>query len=118
MKASTSQALKSPTSTDMINAGSINEIKPGKMKRIDAPGGKRILVCNVDGEFYAVDDMCTHEDASLYLGCLKGEEVQCSLHGGMFNVKTGAATVEPAELPLKTHVVTLRDDHIYIDISS
>lgn len=99
----------------MINAGSINEIKPGKMKRIDCPDGKRILVCNVDGEFHAVDDMCTHEDASLYLGCLKGEEVQCSLHGGMFNVKTGSATVEPAELPLQTYVVTLQDDMIQVD---
>ena len=99
----------------MINAGSINEIKPGKMKRVDTPNGKRILVCNVAGEFYAVDDMCTHEDASLYLGCLKGEEVQCSLHGGMFNVITGAATVEPAELPLKTYGVTLQDDQIQID---
>ena len=99
----------------MINAGSINEIKPGKMKRVDTPDGKRLLVCNVNDEFYAVDDMCTHEDASLYLGCLKGDEVQCSLHGGMFNVKTGAATVEPAELPLKTYVVTLRDNQIQID---
>ena len=101
--------------TGSINAGHINEIKPGKMKRVDTPDGKRILVCNVDGEFYAVDDMCTHEDASLYLGCLKGAEVQCSLHGGRFNVKTGEATVEPAELSLKTYVVTLQDDLIQVD---
>ena len=99
----------------MIEAGSINEIKPGKMKRVDTPDGKRILICNVDGEFFAVDDMCTHEDASLYLGCLKGNQVQCSLHGGMFNVKTGEATVEPAELPLKTYVVTLKNDSIQVD---
>ncbi|MGB0849491.1 MAG: non-heme iron oxygenase ferredoxin subunit [Thiolinea sp.] len=99
----------------MIDAGSINEIKPGKMKRVDTPDGKRILVCNVDGDFYAVDDMCTHEDASLYLGCLKGDQVQCSLHGGMFNIKTGVATVEPAELPLQTYVVKLENDLIQVD---
>ena len=99
----------------MIDAGSINEIKPGKMKRINASDGKRILVCNVAGEFFAVDDMCTHEDASLYLGCLKGDEVQGSLHGGRFNVKTGAATVEPAELPLQTYVVKIDDNLIYVD---
>lgn len=98
----------------MIDAGSINEIKPGKMKRIDAGDGKRILVCNVDGEFFAVDDMCTHEDASLYLGCLKGDQVQCSLHGGMFNVRTGEATVDPAEIALQTYPVQIDNDTLLI----
>ncbi|MEZ5479457.1 MAG: non-heme iron oxygenase ferredoxin subunit [Thiolinea sp.] len=98
----------------MIDAGSINEIKPGQMKRIDAGNGKRILVCNVNGAFHAVDDLCTHEDASLYLGCLKGEEVQCSLHGGRFNVITGAATAEPAELPLTTYPIRIVDERIQV----
>ena len=98
----------------MIDAGSINEIQPGKMKRVDGNNGKRILVCNVDGEFYAVDDMCTHEDASLYLGCLKGEQVQCSLHGGRFNVKTGEAVVEPAEIALQTYALQIREGRILV----
>lgn len=100
----------------MIDAGITSEIKPGKMKRVDTPNGKRVLVCNVDGEFYAVDDMCTHEDASLYLGCLKGDQVQCSLHGGMFNVKTGEATVEPAEIALNTYPVSVTEDRILVDV--
>jgi 3-phenylpropionate/trans-cinnamate dioxygenase ferredoxin subunit len=99
----------------MIDAGSTSEIKPGKMKRVDTPDSKRVLVCNVDGEFYAVDDMCTHEDASLYLGCLKGDQVQCSLHGGMFNVKTGAATVDPAEIALNTYAVSISGGRILVD---
>ncbi|MEZ5534925.1 MAG: non-heme iron oxygenase ferredoxin subunit [Thiolinea sp.] len=99
----------------MIDAGTTDEIKPGKMKRVDAPDGKRVLVCNVAGEFYAVDDMCTHEDASLYLGCLKGDQVQCSLHGGMFNVRTGEATVDPAEIALNTYPVSIADQRILID---
>ncbi len=104
----------------MIDAGSINEIQPGKMKRVEAVNtgnGKRILVCNVDGKFYAVDDRCTHEDASLYLGCLKGERVQCSLHGGMFNVKTGEAVVEPAEFPLHTYPVHIENGRILLDLT-
>lgn len=99
----------------MIDAGTPGDIKPGKMKRVDAPDGKRVLVCNVEGEFYAVDDMCTHEDASLYLGCLKGDQVQCSLHGGMFNVKTGAATVDPAEIALNTYPVSITGQRILVD---
>ena len=97
-----------------LDAGSINEIKPGKTKRVDAANGKRILVCNVDGEFYAVDDRCTHEDSSLYLGCLKGERIHCSLHGGEFSVKTGAALAEPAEIALQTYPVRIEDGRILI----
>jgi len=99
----------------MIDAGSINEIQPGKMKRVEIGNGKRILVCNVGGEFYAVDDQCTHEDASLYLGCLKGELVQCSLHGGKFNVKTGAPAAEPAETPLRTYPLHLVEGRIQVE---
>ena len=96
----------------MIEVGSINEIKRGKMKRITTPDGNRILICNVEGKLFAVDDRCTHEDASLYLGCLKGDQVQCPLHGGMFNVKTGQATVEPAEFTLKTYDVVKLDNNL------
>lgn len=98
----------------MIDAGSIDDIKPGNMKRVDAPNGKRILVCHVDDGFYAVDDMCTHEDASLYLGCLKGERIHCSLHGGEFSVKTGEAVEEPAEIPLQTYPVSIENGRIMI----
>ncbi|MEZ5451808.1 MAG: non-heme iron oxygenase ferredoxin subunit [Thiothrix sp.] len=99
-----------------LDAGSINEIKPGKMKRVDAGNGKRILICHLEDGFYAVDDMCTHEDASLYLGCLHGDRVHCSLHGGEFNVKTGEAVVEPAEIPLQTYPVSIEDGRILVKV--
>jgi 3-phenylpropionate/trans-cinnamate dioxygenase ferredoxin subunit len=99
-----------------LDAGSINEIKPGKTKRVEAGNGKRILVCNVGGEFYAVDDRCTHEDSSLYLGCLKGDRIHCSLHGGEFSVKTGEALAEPAEIALQTYVVSLVDERITVTL--
>lgn len=99
-----------------FDAGSINEIKPGKTKRLDIANGKRILVCNVDGEFYAVDDRCTHEDSSLYLGCLKGERIHCSLHGGEFSVKTGEALAEPAEISLQTYPVQVSAGRILITL--
>lgn len=99
-----------------IDAGSINEIKSGKTKRIELGNGKRLLVCNVAGEFYALDDRCSHGDSSLYLGCLKGERVHCSLHGGEFNVKTGAACAEPAEIPLQTYPVTIENGKIIITL--
>lgn len=75
-----------------------------------------LLVCNIEGILYAIDDMCTHEDASLYLGCLKNDEVQCSLHGGRFNVITGQPTEEPAEIPLNTYPVSIQGDDYFIEL--
>ncbi len=98
-----------------VEVGTVDSIKPGKMKRITA-AGKSLLVCNVAGEFYTIDDMCTHEDASLYLGCLKGNEVECSLHGGRFNVITGAATSEPAEVALATYRTYLHENIVFVEL--
>jgi 3-phenylpropionate/trans-cinnamate dioxygenase ferredoxin subunit len=99
-----------------IEAAKLDEIKPGKMKRVAVEGKRHVLLCNVDDEYYAVDDLCTHEDMSLYLGCMKGDLVQCSLHGGKFNVKTGEPAEEPAEVPLNTYEVVIEDDTVFIKV--
>lgn len=102
----------------MIEAATLDEVKPGTMKRVSTgkDNPQHILLCNVDGEYYAIDDLCTHEDFSLSYGCLKGEQVQCSLHGARFNVKTGLPEVEPAEIPLKTYTVIIKNNQILIEI--
>jgi nitrite reductase/ring-hydroxylating ferredoxin subunit len=99
-----------------IEAAKLDEIKPGKMKRVAVSENRHILLCNVEGEYYAVDDLCTHEDMSLYLGCMKGDLIQCSLHGGKFNVKTGEPAEEPAEVPLKTYTVSIEEHCIYVHV--
>jgi nitrite reductase/ring-hydroxylating ferredoxin subunit len=53
--------------------------------------GIDIALCNVAGEYFAVDDVCTHAFASLADGLLDGVELECPLHGGRFDVRTGAA---------------------------
>jgi len=98
-----------------IEAGNIQEIKQGNMKRI-ATDNQAILVCNVGGEFYAIDDLCTHEDFSLSYGCLKGDHIQCSLHGAHFNVKTGKPMLEPAEIALKTYPVVIEAERIFVEV--
>lgn len=88
------------------------------MKRvaIDDTNRQHVLLCHVDDQYYAIDDLCTHEDFSLYLGCLKGDQVECSLHGARFNVKTGCAEEEPGEIPLKTYPVSIKGNTIFIDV--
>ncbi len=98
-----------------VLAGRTGEIAPGRMRRLDI-GGRRILLANVEGHYYAVDDTCTHEDASLSTGSLKGELVKCPLHGSRFNVRTGAVLDEPAEAALRTYPVCLEGDRILIGL--
>lgn len=104
----------------MSNSGlyplcTVQDVPQGKMKRFTI-NNSNVLLCHVGDNFYCVDDMCTHEDASLYLGCLKGEEVQCSLHGGRFNVITGKPTVEPAEIPLKTYKTIIENNQLFVEL--
>lgn len=90
-----------------------NELPPGKMRRIKL-GARRILLANVAGRFYAADDTCTHEDASLSAGCLDGEWVKCPLHGSRFNVRTGEVVDEPAEVDLITYPVHIDGNDVCI----
>jgi nitrite reductase/ring-hydroxylating ferredoxin subunit len=89
------------TFVEIAEAGALRE---GTMRRVDV-AGRRILLANVGGRLYAVDDTCTHEEASLSTGVLKGEHVKCPLHNSRFNVCTGKAMEEPAEVDLRTYPV-------------
>lgn len=96
-----------------IKIGKVDELRPGSMKRVDI-NGRRMLLANVNGRFCATDDTCTHEDASLSTGSLRGELVKCPLHGSRFNVCTGEALEEPAEQNLKTYPVRVEGDNILV----
>ena len=98
-----------------IEAGKAGELAPGTMKRIDMRG-RRVLLANVGGRLCAVDDTCTHEEASLSTGVLKGELVKCPLHGSRFNVCTGKALEEPAQEDLRTYPVHLEGGRILIGL--
>ncbi len=98
---------------NFIKVAKVSELQPGKMKRVDI-NNRRILLANVDGRFYATDDTCSHEDASLSTGCLQGELVKCPLHGSRFNVRTGEVLEEPAAENLKTYPVRVDGDGVLI----
>jgi 3-phenylpropionate/trans-cinnamate dioxygenase ferredoxin subunit len=98
-------------------AARVGDVPPGGMKRMDI-GDRRILLANVGGQFYAVDDTCTHEDASLSSGALRGEWVKCPLHGSRFNVRTGEVVEEPASEKLATYPVRIEADEVWIGTPS
>jgi 3-phenylpropionate/trans-cinnamate dioxygenase ferredoxin subunit len=71
-----------------------------------------------DGELYAIDDTCTHQDASLSEGWLEGCLVECPLHAAAFDLRTGQPTCLPARRPVRTHRVTVDDGVIHVHLAA
>lgn len=76
-------------------------------------GDTAILVCNIDGEIYALEDKCTHQDFELSPGRLEGAEIECVLHGAKFDVRTGEALCAPAYAPVPKFPVRIDNGVIY-----
>ena len=74
------------------------------------------LVAKVDKEYFAVDNMCSHENSELILGWLKDKTIKCSLHGSYFDLETGKPLNEPADEPIKTYPTVIKDNNICIEI--
>ena len=102
---------------EFIRTVKAEELPPGKMACVEIQG-RRVLIANVDGVFYATDDTCTHEDASLSSGFLDGELVKCPLHGSRFDLRTGEPMEDPAEEPLQCHAVKVEDGTILVSLGS
>jgi naphthalene 1,2-dioxygenase system ferredoxin subunit len=78
--------------------------------------GHELALYDLDGTLYATDDVCTHAYARLSDGYLDGDEIECPLHAGRFDVKTGAATAPPCIDPVKTYPIRLVGDEIQIKL--
>lgn len=81
--------------TEFIRVARAADVPPGTVRRVEV-GGRWVALANVDGEFFAVEDTCTHEEASLSEGGLSGEVLVCPKHGSRFNVRTGRVLSLPA----------------------
>ncbi|MCX8153120.1 MAG: Rieske 2Fe-2S domain-containing protein [Candidatus Bathyarchaeota archaeon] len=79
---------------------------------------KEILLVNVDGEFYALDNKCPHMGYPLFFGKLEGSTIICGFHNAKFNIKTGQPLASVTDKPLKTFPVKIKKAAIYIEIES
>ncbi|MBV8331828.1 MAG: non-heme iron oxygenase ferredoxin subunit [Candidatus Eremiobacteraeota bacterium] len=91
-----------------------SDIAPGTTRRVVVDGAG-ILLCNVDGAIYAIEDVCTHDGGPLDQGTLEGECIVCPRHGATFDVRTGDALTLPAVVPLMTFPVMVEGDDVYIE---
>lgn len=79
--------------------------------------GTLIAVFNVGGQFYAIDDICTHDGGELAGGAMDGDVVICPRHGARFCLRTGAALTPPAYEPVRTHETRIHDGVVEIKAS-
>ena len=99
--------------TGFIKVAQVNELRNGEMMAVTI-GDDQVLLTNIDGKFYAIDDVCSHAYACLSDGDINGEEAACPLHGGSFNAITGAPMNPPAEEPLRVFQVKVEEDDIFV----
>ena len=90
--------------TPFVKVAEVGELPPGAMKMVEF-GDDQVLLANVGGNIYACDNVCTHAFFPLAEGDLDGEQVECPLHGSVFNVTTGQAIGPPADENLRVFQV-------------
>ncbi|WP_432260645.1 non-heme iron oxygenase ferredoxin subunit [Cupriavidus sp. TMH.W2] len=78
--------------------------------------GKDIALYSVEGEVYATDNLCTHGHARLCDGFLDGHEIECPLHQGKFDVRSGAAVCAPVTEGIRTYPVRIDGDKVFLDL--
>lgn len=99
-----------------IIAGKVSDITPGKMINVSVDG-RDILVANIDGEFFATDDSCTHSGASLSEGKLNGCVITCGWHAAEFDCKTGKLVKFPAKIrDLTSYKVSVDSEDVFIEV--
>jgi 3-phenylpropionate/trans-cinnamate dioxygenase ferredoxin subunit len=92
----------------------LSELTAGKPIKIEKDG-RAICVARVGDEVFAIDDTCSHSDASLSDGDVTDFKIECWLHGAEFDLRTGEALTPPAVAPLKTYSVSVDGDSVTVD---
>ena len=100
-----------------VRVASVDEVPVETLKAVRVDETEICLAHAVDGGFYAINDVCTHENFLLSAGELFDLQVECPQHGSRFNLKTGAVTGLPAVIPTKVYPVTVDGNDIYVEIA-
>ncbi len=95
------------------SAATVGELAPGEHKVVDVDG-TRMALFNLDGAWYAIEDVCTHDGGMLTGGCVEGDQIICPRHGARFCIKTGAALTPPAYEPVSTFPVRVLNGEVQV----
>jgi 3-phenylpropionate/trans-cinnamate dioxygenase ferredoxin subunit len=93
----------------------ISVLRDGEMKAVRVDGVD-VLLCRVDGQYYALSNSCSHARQALHTGRLRGFEVICPLHGARFDIRTGRCVAAPATQPVQTFRVRIESGKLSISV--
>lgn len=98
-----------------MRACDASALDDGEAMVLDRSPEPPIAVFNVDGDFYAIDDTCTHDEYSLADGYIDGDVVECPLHMAKFNIRTGKVLSLPATVDVGGYAVKVEDGVVFVD---
>lgn len=105
---------------EFVKAATLSDIEPGKRLGVWV-SGQRVLLFNIDGTLYAVDESCPHRECSMAEGALDGKVLDCPCHHAKFNLETGEVITEPNKYPptppLPVHQVKIEGWDILVSLS-
>ena len=101
----------------MIAVMPVTALSEGQMAACTV-AGEEVLIAQVEGQFYAVANRCSHAGQRLSGGRLSGFEIRCPLHRAIFDIRTGVPLTAPAERPLKRYPVTLSGGKVCLNIQA
>ena len=98
-----------------VKVADLSECPPGSLLDVET-GQESVVLANIEGDLYALENRCSHQDLPLSDGELDGDRLECLYHGARFDVCTGKAVGLPAIKPVETYAVELRGQEIYVQI--
>ena len=101
--------------TEYVTVAAEGDVRPGRTRAVDV-GAHCMLLCNVDGDVYAVADVCTHDRGPLGEGRLRGSTIECPRHGARFDVRDGSVVAPPAVRPLPTFSVRIVEGRVEVAV--
>jgi 3-phenylpropionate/trans-cinnamate dioxygenase ferredoxin subunit len=100
---------------EFIPVGSVEDLKEGERLFIEIDQ-KPIVIINIDGQYYAIGDVCSHDDGPVGEGNLEGYEIICPRHGARFDIRSGKVLALPAFVDIPAYPVRLMGDQIEIGL--
>ena len=98
--------------SDWTRVCATSECLPGEYK-VATVDGVQVAVINLEGTYYAIEDVCTHDGGELTGGRIVGEEIECPRHGARFDIRTGDVTCPPAYTPIASFPVKVEDGAVW-----
>ncbi|MGK0341405.1 MAG: 3-phenylpropionate/trans-cinnamate dioxygenase ferredoxin subunit [Candidatus Azotimanducaceae bacterium] len=96
-----------------VTVARVEELAPGQRRLVDVDDAQ-IIVFNLEGHYYAIEDVCTHDGGKLTGGSVEGDQIVCPRHGARFCIRTGAALSAPAYEPTSTFPVRMENGVIQV----